>query len=140
MSNTLPWRTLAKPSRPSDFSAPSIALPCGSKTLAFKVTTTLVFIETPRSSRMRSRRHRQQRINGRGVARAAQWAGDAGVTQGARNRSERLEMVGARSRRRDQQEDQVDGQPVQRLEIDRALQPREHAANALAARQFAMRY
>ena len=45
MSNTLPWRTLATPSTPSDFSAPSIALPCGSRTPDFKVTTTRAFIE-----------------------------------------------------------------------------------------------
>src|SRR5947207_1268955 len=40
MSNTLPWRTLATPSTPSDFSAPSMALPCGSRMPVFKVTVT----------------------------------------------------------------------------------------------------
>ena len=36
MSKTLPWRTLATPDTPSDFSAPSIALPCGSRMPDFK--------------------------------------------------------------------------------------------------------
>src|SRR5258706_4588684 len=45
MSNTLPWRTLATPPTPSDFSAPSIALPCGSSTPDFNVTVTRAFIE-----------------------------------------------------------------------------------------------
>src|SRR5437868_7343735 len=44
MSNTLPWRTLATPSTPSDFSAPSIALPCGSRMPDFSVTVTRAFI------------------------------------------------------------------------------------------------
>src|ERR1700693_2864429 len=43
MSNTLPWRTLATPSTPSDFSAPSMALPCGSRMPDFKVTVTRAF-------------------------------------------------------------------------------------------------
>src|SRR5215470_9448025 len=44
MSNTLPWRTLATPSTPSDFSAPSMALPCGSRMPDFNVTVTRAFI------------------------------------------------------------------------------------------------
>src|SRR5205085_9600372 len=44
MSNTLPWRTLSMPATPSDFSAPSIALPCGSSTPFFRVTVTRAFI------------------------------------------------------------------------------------------------
>src|SRR3954470_18517025 len=43
MSNTLPCRTLATPSTPSDFSAPSMALPCGSRMPDFKVTVTRAF-------------------------------------------------------------------------------------------------
>src|SRR6185312_6079273 len=43
MSNTLPCRTLAMPSTPSDFSAPSIALPCGSRMPVFNVTVTRAF-------------------------------------------------------------------------------------------------
>src|SRR4051794_25378528 len=46
MSNTLPWRTLATPATPSDFSAPSIALPCGSSTPFFRVTVTRAFMKT----------------------------------------------------------------------------------------------
>src|SRR6266571_4474476 len=43
MSNTLPWRTLETPSTPSDFSAPSMALPCGSRMPDFNVTVTRAF-------------------------------------------------------------------------------------------------
>src|SRR5262249_16276275 len=46
MSNTLPWRTLATPSTPSDFSAPSIALPWGSRMPDFSVTVTRAFTKT----------------------------------------------------------------------------------------------
>src|ERR1700692_4923083 len=45
MSNTLPWRTLATPSPPSDFSAPSMALPCGSRMPDFSVTVTRAFTD-----------------------------------------------------------------------------------------------
>src|ERR1700726_2751080 len=44
MSNTLPWRTLATPPTPSDFRAPSMALPCGSRIPDFKVTVTRAFM------------------------------------------------------------------------------------------------
>src|SRR5215213_1623729 len=43
ISKTLPWRTLATPSTPSDFSAPSMALPCGSRMPDFNVTVTRAF-------------------------------------------------------------------------------------------------
>src|SRR5690242_1758240 len=46
MSNTLPWRTLATPSTPSDFSAPSMALPCGSRMPDLSVTVTRAFTKT----------------------------------------------------------------------------------------------
>src|ERR1700736_6628107 len=45
MSNTLPWRTLATPATPSDLSAPSIALPWGSRMPDFSVTVTRAFME-----------------------------------------------------------------------------------------------
>src|SRR5882757_2360046 len=44
MSKTLPWRTLATPSTPSDFSAPSMALPWGSRMPDLSVTVTRAFI------------------------------------------------------------------------------------------------
>src|ERR1700675_3968555 len=47
MSNTLPWRTLATPATPSDFNAPSIALPCGSRMPVLSVTLTRPFIALP---------------------------------------------------------------------------------------------
>src|SRR5690606_12032623 len=52
-SNTLPWRTLLTPSKPSDFSAPSIALPCGSSTDGFSVTVTRALILSLHQSRPR---------------------------------------------------------------------------------------
>src|SRR5258708_8051370 len=45
MSKTLPWRTLAMPSTPSDFSAPSMALPCGSRMPDFSVTVMRAFTD-----------------------------------------------------------------------------------------------
>src|SRR4051812_33685100 len=45
MSNTLPWRTLATPPTPSDLSAPSIALPCGSRMPVLRVTVTRAFMD-----------------------------------------------------------------------------------------------
>src|SRR5215469_14969747 len=47
MSNTLPWRTLAIPSTPSDLSAPSMALPCGSRMPDLSVTVTRAFTSQP---------------------------------------------------------------------------------------------
>src|SRR5262245_32201826 len=44
MSKTLPWRTLATPAMPSDLSAPSIALPWGSRIPDLRVTVTRAFI------------------------------------------------------------------------------------------------
>src|ERR1700731_5064054 len=59
MSNTLPWRTLATPSTPSDFRAPSIALPCGSRMPDFRVTVTRAF--TSKSSALHQHRTRAGR-------------------------------------------------------------------------------
>src|SRR6202030_3982153 len=44
MSNTFPWRTLATPATPSNLSAPSIALPCGSRMPDFNLTVTWAFM------------------------------------------------------------------------------------------------
>src|SRR4051794_18406148 len=60
MSNTLPWRTLAMPPTPRDFSAPSMALPWGSRMPDFRVTVTRAFMFTlvipdePRSGSIRN--------------------------------------------------------------------------------------
>src|ERR687897_2687308 len=43
-SKTLPWRTWPMPSKPRAPSAPSIALPCGSRTPFFSVTVTRALI------------------------------------------------------------------------------------------------
>src|SRR5262249_41673055 len=55
MSNTLPWRTLVTASMPSDLSAPSIALPCGSRMPDFSVTVTRAFMPASVSRRRRPR-------------------------------------------------------------------------------------
>src|SRR5208283_4768502 len=44
MSNTLPCRTEVIPATPSEYKAPSIALPCGSSTPVFRVTVTRAFM------------------------------------------------------------------------------------------------
>src|SRR5215470_6871235 len=44
MSNTLPWRTLVTPATPSDLSAPSIALPWGSRIPVLRVTVMRAFM------------------------------------------------------------------------------------------------
>src|SRR5262249_1756175 len=59
MSNTLPWRTLAMPSTPSDLSAPSMALPCGSRMPDFSVTVTRAF--TSLTSALHQHRARARR-------------------------------------------------------------------------------
>ena len=79
----LAWRTVVTPSTTSDLSAPSIALPCGSRTPLFSVTMTRAFtdglatsqaaFEAAPWSEARDRRRvagRAQLGGGRGVAAA----------------------------------------------------------------------
>src|SRR5262245_1602393 len=49
-------------------------------------------------------------------------------------------MIGARRFWREQQEDEIDRLAVERLELDRAVQPREQAEQMLELGQLAMRY
>src|SRR5579863_1121124 len=88
---------------------------------------------------MRRRRLGQKREKRRRVARLAQLRREARIAQSARDGGERLEMIGAGVLRRDQQKQQVDGQAVQRLEIDRPLESGENAENPAALRHFAVR-
>src|SRR5450432_1171833 len=107
MSNTLPWRTLATPSTPSDFSAPSIALPCGSRMPVFSVTWMRAFMAFgPQSSGFGRRPHRQQGVGGPGILSLAQPRREMRAAQGPGDRGERLQMIGARRFGRDQDEDQ----------------------------------
>src|SRR5258707_14270017 len=46
MSKILPWRTPVTPAKPSDARAPSIALPCGSRTPDLSVTVTRAFLRS----------------------------------------------------------------------------------------------
>src|SRR3546814_6257293 len=64
----------------------------------------------------------EQRIERLVVLRAAQPFGHGLVAQHPRHAGERLQMVGPRVERREEDEQQVDRKPVDRLEIDR---PRE---------------
>ena len=64
---------------------------------------------------------------------------DLGVAQQARNARQRLQVVGARGFRRQQQENQIDRLAVERLEIDRLVQPREQAEQPTELRQLAVR-
>src|ERR1700712_2588737 len=75
MSKTLPWRTLATPSTPSDFSAPSMALPCGSRMPDFNVTVTRAF------TKLASALHEHRTGAGRTLVlhQDAQTLGDLGI-------------------------------------------------------------
>src|SRR4051794_24829084 len=58
---------------------------------------------------------------------AAKLGGEAAVAKRAARAGQRLEMVGARIGRRQDEEDEVDRKSVDRLEVDRRRQPREEA-------------
>src|SRR5262245_36028851 len=78
MSNTLPWRTLATPSTPSDFSAPSMALPWGSRMPVFNVTVTRAF--TSISSALALHQHRTGALRPFVFHQDAETLGDFGVS------------------------------------------------------------
>ena len=85
------------------------------------------------------RRHRQHGVERLGVARVAQLARDVRIAQQPRHARQRLEMIGAGAFRREQQEDQIDRLAVERLEIDRPLQPRKQPEQLVELRQLAVR-
>src|SRR5215472_6982995 len=85
------------------------------------------------------RRQRQHRIDCLRVARGAQLLGDILVAQQPRDPGQRLEVIGPRPFRREQQEDEVDRLAVHRLEIDRSFQPGKQTKQLLELRQLAMR-
>ena len=61
------------------------------------------------------------------------------IAQQARHARQRLEVIGAGGFRRQQQKNQIDRLAVERLEIDRPLQPREQPEQAAELRQLAVR-
>ena len=61
------------------------------------------------------RKHRVQRV---GIARSAQFARNIRMAQQARHPGERLEVIGTGSFRREQQENEVDGLTIERLEVN----------------------
>ena len=71
--------------------------------------------------------------------RIAELARDLGIAKQARDTGQRLEMVGAGTLRGEQQENQIDRLAVERLEIDRALQPREQAEHVGELGELAVR-
>ena len=71
--------------------------------------------------------HRGQRI---AAARAAHLLERRGVARHPADRRQRLQMLGAGIGRRQEQEDEIDRPPVDRLVIDRFAQPREQAVDA----------
>ena len=75
-------------------------------------------------------RHRQDGVERVGIVRIAKLARDLGIAEQARDARQRLEMIGAGAFRREQQKNQIDRLAVERLEIDRTLQPREQAEHA----------
>ena len=63
----------------------------------------------------------------------------AGLAQDAGDAGQRLEVVGAGALRREQQEEQVDRLAVEGLEVDRLVEAREQAEQAVELRQLAVR-
>ena len=51
--------------------------------------------------------------------------GDRGIAQQPRDARQRFEMIGAGAFGREQQKNEIDRLVVERLEIDRAVEPRE---------------
>ena len=65
--------------------------------------------------------------------------GDFGVAQEASDACQRLQMIGAGAFGREQQKNQIDRLTVERLEIDRPVEPREQPEQPLQLGELAMR-
>src|SRR5574337_657693 len=140
MSKIFPCRTPITPSIASDRSPPSIALPCGSTMPYFSVALTLAFKRSASASGgVRGRRHGEQRVKRRGLARCAQLRRRRRVAQEPRAHGQGFQMVGAGRFGRDQQEDEVHRQPVGRIEVDRPVETGEHAENLLTLGELSVR-
>ena len=93
---------------------------------------------TQASLRRLRRRHREHRIERGGIARFAQARDRCGLAQKPRDARQRLQMIGACPFGREQQEDQVHRLAVERLKVDRAVEPGEQADQLLELRQLAV--
>src|ERR1044072_497913 len=93
---------------------------------------------TPESRGFR-RPQRQDRVKRVGIARLAQPRHHLGLAQEPRDAGERLQVIGARAFRGEQQANQIDRLAVERLEIDPALEAGEQADQLLELRQLAVR-
>src|SRR3984957_11674974 len=95
----------------------------------------------PENRRLRRtrRRQRQYRIDRLRVARGAQLLGDVLIAQQPRDPRQRLQGIGARAFRRQQQEHEVHRLAVHRLEIDRAFEPGKQAEQFFQLGKLAVR-
>src|SRR5262249_11097013 len=85
------------------------------------------------------RRQRQHRLKRLGIPRLPPLAGNVRVAEQPRDAGERFEMIGAGSFRREQHEQQIDRLTVQRLEVDRPVEPCEQAEQLVEPRELAVR-
>src|SRR5271165_4999788 len=92
------------------------------------------------SGGVRRGRHGQERIERRRIARRAQLRCDRRIAQEPRAHRQRLQVIRARRLRGYQHEDEVDRQPVRRLEVYGALEAGEDAENLFALGELAMGY
>jgi hypothetical protein len=76
----------------------------------------------------------QERIQRLGIRRRPQLGNADRIAQNAGDARQGLQMIGAGTFRRQQQKHDVDRLVVERLEIDRFVQPRENAGNAIESR------
>ena len=92
-----------------------------------------------RSGGVAGARARQQGVERVGLVGPAQLLADRAVAQQARDAGQRLQMIGAGRLGCQQQEDQIDRLLVDRIEIDRRLEPGEQAVETLQFCQLAVR-
>src|SRR5580704_12864747 len=85
------------------------------------------------------RRHRQYRVQRFSIVRGAQLVDDRRLAQQPGDAGQCLEVIGAGAFGRQQKKDQIDRLAVERLEIDRPVEPREQSEQAAEVRHLAVR-
>src|SRR5215471_15199415 len=87
-------------------------------------------------SRMLKHEHRIDRLSVTGFAQLARhiW-----IAQQARDAGERLQMIGASRLRREQQENEIDRLAIQRLELDRPVEPSKETEQLSELGQLSVR-
>ena len=86
-----------------------------------------------------SRGLRQKRVQRYRIARVAQFLRRLGVAQHARDAGQCFQVIGARRFRREQQKNEIDRFGIERVKIDRALQPGKQAEQAADLGKLAVR-